>query len=288
MQFPIQARSGRFGRFGRFGRIRALAVATLALTIAACGGDDGGGGDNGTDPPPDDEAVLTVPLRNGSVWTYREISDTFRTAAVPETSTVLIAIAGTETFSHGTYACVVTDEDGVRDPSYSCVPDQAVYIRQDGDLIYYVPEGLLSRLGGDDPINTWFLETALASLPWVYADFTAREGTERILLDASTTVPVDGGTADLSILVRSQELGAEAVDVPAGRYASRRNRTIILATVSSDKGVFTSRITQNFWFVDDLGLARIDFRDEEIAGSVFLSTEEVSTQLVDWDLARHR
>ena len=194
-----------------------------------------------------------------------------------------IAAASTETLYDDTYVCIMSDDDGVRDSNYVCDRDTAIHVRQEGNLFYYVPEGVLSRFSGGDPAQVWFLQAALESLPWVFADFEATEGSERILLDASTTIDIDGVPTDLSILVRSQELGAEVIDVPGGRWASRRNRTIITATIDGAEGVFTSRQTQNFWFVDDIGLARIDFRDEDIVGSAFV-TEEVKTELVEWDL----
>jgi hypothetical protein len=260
-------------------------VALAALSLAACGdGDDGD--DNGINPPEDDDdSEFSLPLDVGGVWTYQEVTSTIGIAGA-DSATILLVSASSEPIGAHDFTCLVTDEDGIRDATYSCDADAAVFLRQEGAEIFIADGELLHGPATGDAVEDWIDQTLRASLPWKVGE-VGTEGNMWSLVEGETEIPTSEGAAALTLSGVVHSLGMEAVDVPAGRYAAYRSRVIVVVRVETPVRDVTFRTTSNYWFSDQIGITRVHFRSEEIEQGEFL-TEEVDTRLIAWDLGDPR
>jgi hypothetical protein len=232
--------------------LRGPLIATLILSVAACGGggSSGGGGSGATGPSvtgnglapssgPGD-ASLSFPAAQGDKWSFDYATNDPN--AVSTSGIVGVAVNGTRSVQ-GVTGTVFTRSD----PTNS----HGGY-----DQYFYVNGGGVTLLGNSDPTDTI---TPLIA-PYVELLFPVQLGPVSTVMGANLPFGKDsGGNAiTLNLTQTITNAAIESVDVPAGPFPNAMRQTTSVSATAFDNGHSTPTVsgTQTIWLVAGAGEVR--------------------------------
>jgi hypothetical protein len=257
-------------------KITLLMLAAGTVAIAGCGDDDEG--DNGITPPPGGEDI-TFPLTVGNEWILSSETSVSGLQATEET----ITITGTETFASQTYYVLET--------TFESEPGETAefWLRQQGQVIYTVPELEAFEPDPDIPIPPGLYDRITQSFPWKFADFDASSGTEWMLAGLDTTLTIDLGPpvgeldAQIELDIRASSQGRESVTANKVSYDDAYKGQVVISTTiivppppAPELFGETFSSTQELWIVDGIGLVKeVNTSDIVLSDSVAVTVSEL-------------